>query len=159
MRMCVCVFYQNMCVYEWASYGNKCVYAYVCVCMCVYFLRIFVCVRTWVCVMRICVCLRTCVCVFVCYKNLCVNVPTCMCIMRICVYVWIRMCVCVFYSFLSSLERFNTCTVFTFFNLLLVLLLVWGFFTPTFAEGFSLEFEWQQVPSGLWDSSQYSDWS
>ena len=30
------------------------------------------------------------------------------------------------------------------------------FFTPVLADGFSLEFEWQQVSSSLQDSSQYS---
>ena len=31
------------------------------------------------------------------------------------------------------------------------------FFTSVLADGFSLEFEWQQVSSGSQDSSQYSD--
>ena len=30
------------------------------------------------------------------------------------------------------------------------------FFKPALADGFSLEFEWQQVSSSLQDSSQYS---
>ena len=33
------------------------------------------------------------------------------------------------------------------------------FFTSVLADGLSLEFEWQQVSSGLQDSSQYSGWS
>ena len=34
-------------------------------------------------------------------------------------------------------------------------LLLWEFFTPVLANGFSLEFEWQQVFSNFQDSSQY----
>ena len=43
--------------------------------------------------------------------------------------------------------------------LLLLLLLLFTpleFFTSMLADGFSLEFEWQQVSSSLQDSSQYS---
>ena len=40
--------------------------------------------------------------------------------------------------------------------LLLLLLFLFGFFTPVLTDGFSLEFEWQQVSSSLQDSSQYS---
>ena len=40
--------------------------------------------------------------------------------------------------------------------LLLLLLFTWAFFTSILTDGFSLEFEWQQVSSGLQDSSQYS---
>ena len=39
---------------------------------------------------------------------------------------------------------------------LFISLLFWEFFTKTLADGFSLEFEWQQVSSGLLDSSRYS---
>ena len=35
------------------------------------------------------------------------------------------------------------------------MLLLFEFFTPALADGFSLEFEWQQVSSSLQDSSQY----
>ena len=35
-------------------------------------------------------------------------------------------------------------------------LLLFEFFTPELADGFSLEFEWLQVSSSLQDSSQYS---
>ena len=35
-------------------------------------------------------------------------------------------------------------------------LLLWEFFTPALSDGFSQEFEWQQVPSSLQDSSKYS---
>ena len=38
----------------------------------------------------------------------------------------------------------------------LFFVLFWEFFTPASADGFSLEFEWQQVSSSLQDSSQYS---
>ena len=34
-----------------------------------------------------------------------------------------------------------------------------SFFLPALADGFSLEFKWQQVSSSLQDSSQYSGWS
>ena len=40
--------------------------------------------------------------------------------------------------------------------IIIIILLLWEFFTPTLADGFSLDFEWQQVPSSLLDSSQYS---
>ena len=33
----------------------------------------------------------------------------------------------------------------------------WEYFTSALTDGLSLEFEWQQVPSSLQDSSQYSD--
>ena len=48
---------------------------------------------------------------------------------------------------------------FFFFLLLLLLLLLFTpleFFTSVLADGFSLEFEWQQFFSSLQDSSQYS---
>ena len=48
--------------------------------------------------------------------------------MHVCMFV----CMCAFYLFLSK------------------------FFTPAWADGFSLDFEWQQVYSSLQDSSQYS---
>ena len=38
--------------------------------------------------------------------------------------------------------------------IIIIILLFWEFFTPTLADGFSLEFEWQQVSSSLQDSSQ-----
>ena len=37
-----------------------------------------------------------------------------------------------------------------------IILLFWEFFTPVLVGHFSLEFEWQQVSSSLYDSSQYS---
>ena len=37
-----------------------------------------------------------------------------------------------------------------------IILLFWEFFIPVLADGFPLEFEWQQVSSSLQDSSQYS---
>ena len=40
--------------------------------------------------------------------------------------------------------------------LLLLLFILLEFFTSVLADGFSLEFEWQQVSSSLQDSSQYS---
>ena len=39
---------------------------------------------------------------------------------------------------------------------MIIILLFWEFFTPTFADGFPRESEWQQVSSSLQDSSQYS---
>ena len=39
---------------------------------------------------------------------------------------------------------------------LLLFVFFWEFFTLALADGFSLEFEWQQVSSSLQDSSQYS---
>ena len=41
----------------------------------------------------------------------------------------------------------------------LLLLLVWKFLTPALADGFSQEFEGQQVSSSLKDFTQYSGWS
>ena len=41
----------------------------------------------------------------------------------------------------------------------LLLLLLLEFFPPALADGFPLEFEWQQVSSSLQDSSEYYDWS
>ena len=38
-------------------------------------------------------------------------------------------------------------------NKVLVIIIHWEFFTPVFARGFSLEFEWQQVLSDIQDSS------
>ena len=51
--------------------------------------------------------------------------------------------------------------MFSLFVLLLLLLLLLlfiplEFFTIVLADGFSLEFEWQQVSSSLQDSPQYS---
>ena len=43
--------------------------------------------------------------------------------------------------------------------IIIIILLLWEFFTLTFADGFPLEFEWQQVFSSLQDSSQYHDQS
>ena len=40
--------------------------------------------------------------------------------------------------------------------IIIIILLLWEFFTPALADGFPLEFEWQQVSSSLQDSSQYS---
>ena len=42
------------------------------------------------------------------------------------------------------------------FDCFIILLLFTEFFIPALANGFSLEFEWQQVFSSLQDSSQYS---
>ena len=74
-----------------------------------------------------------------------------------------------FHSFFNSLARSS---IFLSFHILSVLfcgqpgqqsplLLLWlftplEFFTSVLADGFSLEFEWQQVFSSLQDSSQYS---
>ena len=38
----------------------------------------------------------------------------------------------------------------------IIILLFWEFFTPALADGFSLEFEWQQVSSSINNSTQYS---
>ena len=43
--------------------------------------------------------------------------------------------------------------------LLLLLLLFWEFFSPALADGFSFEFEREQVTSNRQDSSQYFSWS
>ena len=40
--------------------------------------------------------------------------------------------------------------------IIIIILLIWEFFILASADGFSLEFEWQQVSSSLQDSSQYS---
>ena len=39
--------------------------------------------------------------------------------------------------------------------IIIILLLFWEFFPSALADGFSLEYEWQQVSSSLQDSSQY----
>ena len=39
---------------------------------------------------------------------------------------------------------------------LIFILLFWDFFTLALADSFSLEFDWQQTPSNLLDSSLYS---
>ena len=36
---------------------------------------------------------------------------------------------------------------------IIILLLIWEFFTPALVDDFQLEFEWQQVSSSLQDSS------
>ena len=41
---------------------------------------------------------------------------------------------------------------------IIIVLLLWEFFTLALADGFSVEFEWLQVSSSLQDSSQYSRW-
>ena len=40
--------------------------------------------------------------------------------------------------------------------IIIIMLLLWKFFTSSLAYGFPLEFEWQQVSSSLKDFSQYS---
>ena len=40
-------------------------------------------------------------------------------------------------------------------ELFIIILLFWEFFTPALADSFSREYDWQQVSSGLQDSSQY----
>ena len=42
------------------------------------------------------------------------------------------------------------------FNIIIIIL-IWEFFTSAFADDFPLESEWQQVSSSLQDFSQYSD--
>ena len=42
---------------------------------------------------------------------------------------------------------------------IIIIFLFWEFFTPALGDGFSLEFEWQQVSSSVQDSSQYPGWS
>ena len=41
-------------------------------------------------------------------------------------------------------------------SIIIIVLLLWEFFTPASTDGFPLESEWQQVSSFLQDSSQYS---
>ena len=43
-------------------------------------------------------------------------------------------------------------------NHLLLLLLLWVFFTTVLTNDFTLKSAWQQVSSGLQDSSQHSSW-
>ena len=61
---------------------------------------------------------------------------------------------------MHSLELFLWCNLIhdainrsTFLHF--IILIFWEFFTLVLADGFSLEFEWQQVFSSLQDSSQY----
>ena len=42
-------------------------------------------------------------------------------------------------------------------SIIIIIIIFWEFFTPALADGFSLDFEWQQVSSSLQDPSQYSD--
>ena len=42
-------------------------------------------------------------------------------------------------------------------NIIIIIIHTLEFFTSAFADGLSLEIEWQQVSSSLQDSSQYSD--
>ena len=46
--------------------------------------------------------------------------------------------------------------MFTLFNIIIIIFTPLEFFTSVLVDGFSLEFEWQQVCSSLQDSSQYS---
>ena len=39
--------------------------------------------------------------------------------------------------------------------IIVIIFLIWEFFTSALADGLSLESEWQQVSSGLKDSPQY----
>ena len=41
-------------------------------------------------------------------------------------------------------------------KIIIIIIYSLGFFTSALADGLSLEFEWQQVSSSLYDSSQYS---
>ena len=58
----------------------------------------------------------------------------------------------IFFQFYPLVGRNSK--VHNFASSLLSFALFWEFYTP--ADGFSLEFEWQQVSSSLQDSSQYS---
>ena len=40
--------------------------------------------------------------------------------------------------------------------IIIIIIIIWVLFTPALADGFSLEFKWQQVSSSLQDSSLYS---
>ena len=44
-------------------------------------------------------------------------------------------------------------------TIIIIVLLLWDFFTPALADGFPLEFEVLQLSSSLKDSSLYSGWS
>ena len=60
-------------------------------------------------------------------------------------------------SLLKSPELISVVhTTLTLQLLLLSFVLFWMFFPPALADGFSLEFEWQQVSSSFQDYSQYS---
>ena len=65
-----------------------------------------------------------------------------------------------FYSVVSRVSKVDNFADFHFFYYykvsLLLLFTPLEFFTSVLADGFSLEFEWQQVSSSLQDSSQYS---
>ena len=56
--------------------------------------------------------------------------------------------------------KFFPCPLQEWFRVITIIItiiwLFWVFFAPSLADGFSLEFEWQQVSSSLLDSSQYS---
>ena len=47
----------------------------------------------------------------------------------------------------------------TLLIIIIIIMLFWEFFTAALADGFSLEFKWQQVSLSLQDSSQYLGWS
>ena len=54
---------------------------------------------------------------------------------------------------------FQSFFFYTSISCIIIFYYPWEFFTAELADGLSLEFEWQQVPSSLKDSSQYSGWS
>ena len=56
-------------------------------------------------------------------------------------------------SFFNSQARFS---YLFFFSIIIIANTHWEFFKLALGDGFSLEFEWQQVSSSLQDSSQYS---
>ena len=63
---------------------------------------------------------------------------------------------CVFLFFLLSSSSSTSFAMLLIHLLLLSLFTTLEFFTSVLPDGFSLEFEWQQVSSSLQDSSQYS---
>ena len=45
------------------------------------------------------------------------------------------------------------------FDVTIIIFLLWEFFPPPLADGFSQDFDWEQVSSSVQDFSQYSEWS
>ena len=50
----------------------------------------------------------------------------------------------------------NTASSIIIIIIIIIIIYSWEFFISVLADGFSLEFEWQQISSSLQDSSQYS---
>ena len=68
-------------------------------------------------------------------------------------HIWVYQKLVRFYRFLKFISYTHPKTI---DESTLLLFTPLEFFTSVLADGFSLEFEWQQVSSSLQDSSQYS---